>query len=102
MYFTIPIVRIITAKLQANGSAKVNPKIALLLASTEIGPLFNIGGKIKQIAVLAINSAIPASNGYKDLPIPCNEFLNINKYYHNKLSFHLSFQQNKIFAYKNH
>ena len=78
MYFTIPIVRIITAKLQANGSAKVNPKIALLLASTEIGPLFNIGGKIKQIAVLAINSAIPASNGYKDLPIPCNEFLNTN------------------------
>ena len=78
MYFTIPIVRIITAKLQANGSAKVNPKIALLLASTEIGPLFNIGGKIKQIAVLAINSAIPASNGYKDLPIPCNEFLKIN------------------------
>ena len=78
MYFTIPIVRIITAKLQANGSAKVNPKIALLLASTEIGPLFNIGGKIKQIAVLAINSAIPASNGYKDLPIPCNEFLKTN------------------------
>ena len=78
MYFTIPIVRIITAKLQANGSAKVNPKIALLLASTEIGPLFNIGGKIKQIAVLAINSAIPASNGYKDLPIPCNEFLKKN------------------------
>ena len=30
MYFTIPIVRIITAKLQANGSAKVNPKIALI------------------------------------------------------------------------
>lgn len=78
MYFTIPIVRIITAKLQANGSAKVNPKIALLLASTEIGPLFNIGGKIKQIAVLAINSAIPASYGYKDLPIPCNEFLKTN------------------------
>ena len=63
----------ITAILHASGSAKVNPYTAFRLALILIGPLLIMLGSVKHIKVLPINSPIPARNGYKGLPIPCNE-----------------------------
>ena len=79
IYFIAPYIIILDAKNQAKGSANVKPYKALFFALILIGPPLIKRGTIKQIDVLATNSPIPARNGNSDIPIPCQEFLKINK-----------------------
>ena len=78
IYFITPYTKITTAKVQASGSAKVIPYIALCFALMSIGPPLRISGSSVHIAVRATNSPMPAKNGNNDFPTPCIEFLYIN------------------------